>query len=174
MTHPHAFGHWLDQAVHAFARLPSRLMLTLEDWREKSSLAHEFDALAAHGELYRTLVEAGLSPNDVPRLLNGHPGAARQLPAMMRRVGIDASHLPITPETREIEWRCTECRSWRRCREWLASSENDHRYRKFCPNAAALEQLRDGQALRRAERDHAAPQCGGILRDLDAIRGQML
>ena len=66
MAHPHVFSHWIDQAVHAFARLPSSLMLRVEDWREQSSLANEFDALMAHGEFYRTLVEAGLSPSDVP------------------------------------------------------------------------------------------------------------
>src|SRR5579859_8206644 len=113
MAHPHVVSRWLDQAAHAVTRLPSRLMLTLEDWREHSSLAGELDALAAHGELDRTLTEAGLSSSDVPRLLKGHPGAARQLPEMMRRVGIDPTRLPITPETREIEWRCTDCRSWR-------------------------------------------------------------
>jgi hypothetical protein len=173
MAHSHVFSHSLDQALHALARLPSRLMLTIEDWRERSSLMHELDALAAHGELGRTLLEAGLSPNDVPRLLKGNPGAGRQLPEMMRRVGIDPALLPITSETREIEWRCTDCRSWRRCRDWLASSDDEHGYRAFCPNGAALEEIRDRQELRPAERDHPA-MLGGILCELDAIRGQML
>ncbi len=160
-------SHWLEQAFHALTRLPSRLMLTLEDWRERSSLAHEFDALAAHGELDRTLIEAGLSPSDVPRLLKGHPGAARQLPAMMRRVGIDSSQLPSTAALREIEWRCTECRSWRRCRAWLAAGGGGQGYRVFCPNAAELEQIRDRSAVAR---------CGqsGVLHELEAMRGQIL
>jgi hypothetical protein len=174
MVHPHGFSRWLDQTVHAFARLPSRLMLRVEDWREQSSLANEFEALIAHGELYRTLVEAGLSPSDVPRLLNGHPGASRQLPEMMRRVGIDPSLLPITSETRDIEWRCTDCRSWRRCRNWLASGEDGHEYRAFCPNAAALESLRE---LHRPDRVHQVPPAdggSGILCELEAIKGQAL
>jgi uncharacterized protein DUF6455 len=173
MAHPSVFGHSLDQALHALARLPSRLMLTIDDWRERSLLANELDALAAHGELDRTLLEAGLSPTDVPRLLTGNPRAARQLPAMMRRVGIDPGLLPITPETREVEWRCTDCRSWRRCRDWLAASDADHEYRAFCPNGSALEQIRDRQEQRVAERDHPAISLGA-LQELDAMRGQIL
>jgi hypothetical protein len=173
MAHPRVFSRWLDQAVQALARLPSNFMLTIEDWRERSSLARELDGLAAHGELGRTLIEAGLSPSDVPRLLKGHPGAGRQLPEMMRRVGIDTAILPTTPEIREIEWRCTDCRSWRQCREWLASDDGDHGYRAFCPNATALERVRDRQELRRAGRDRPAGGRSGILRELDAMRGQI-
>jgi uncharacterized protein DUF6455 len=173
MAHPHVLGHSLDLALHALARLPARLMLTIEDWRERSSLANELEALAAHGELDRTLLEAGLSPGDIPRLLKGNSGAARQLPEMMRRVGIDPTRLPITPETRAIEWRCTDCRTWRRCRDWLASSDADHGYLAFCPNGAALEQIRDRHERRPARRDHPAVS-GGVLHELDAIRGQIL
>jgi hypothetical protein len=172
MARARVFSHSFDQALRAFARLPSRLMLTIEDWRERSSLASELNALAAYGELDRTLLEAGLSPHDVPRLLKGNPGAARQLPEMMRHVGIDPSILPITPETREVEWRCTDCRSWRRCRDWLASSDADRGYREFCPNGSALEQMRDRQEQRPAERDHRAMSAGG-LDELDATRGRI-
>jgi hypothetical protein len=174
MVHPHVFSRWLDQTVHAFAQLPSRLMLRAEDWRERSSLAHEFDALMAHGELYRTLFEAGLSPSDVPRLLNGHPGAGRQLPEMMRRMGIDPGRLSITSETRDIEWRCTECRTWRRCRNWLASGEDGEGYRAFCPNAAALEALRDLHLPHRVDQPPLAGSGSGILGELEAIKGQAL
>ena len=176
MAHPRVFSYSLDHALHALTRLPSRLMLTIEDWRERSSLVHELDALAAHGELDRTLLEAGLTPNDVPRLLRGNPGAARQLPEMISRVGIDPTLLPTTPETREIEWRCTDCRSRRRCRDWLASGDADHGYRAFCPNGVALEKIRDRQELRPAERDYPVMPGGegsGVLYELDAIRGQI-
>jgi hypothetical protein len=172
MAGPRVFGHSLDLALHALTRLPSRLLLTIEDWRKRSSLANELDALAAYGELDRTLLEAGLSPHDVPRLLKGHPGAARQLPEMMRRVGIDPTLLPITPKTREIEWRCTDCRSWRRCRDWLDSSDGDHEYLAFCPNGAALDDIRDRQEQGPAQRDRPAMP-GGVLRELDAARGQI-
>jgi hypothetical protein len=177
MAHPQDFGRWLDHTVHAFAGLPGRLMLRLEDWRERSSLVQEFNALAAQGELDRTLLEAGLSPSDVSRLLNGHPGAGRQLPAMMRRVGIDPTSLPITAETRDIEWRCTDCRSWRRCRDWLDAGGDERGYRAFCPNATALEALRDRQELRREQRHRPEPPAsggGGILHELETIRGQAL
>lgn len=172
MAHPHAASHWFGQAFHALTRLPSHLMLTFEGWRERASFARELDALDAHGELDRTLLESGLSRSDMPRLLNAHPGAARQLPAMMRRIGIDPTRLPITPETREVEWRCMDCRSWRECRDWLAAGDGEG-YRAFCPNAAALEQIRDRQELRRAGRDRPVGGGSGILRELDAMRGQI-
>ncbi len=169
---------WNDKAVALLSWLPARISLGLAGWRERHALACELAYLRMQGELERTLADSGVSPSEVPRLFRQHPGAARQFRDMIDRVGIDRARLPLTPATgaelRDMEWRCGECRAWRECRAWLASGLWSDGYSRFCPNADALERMRDeqrGQSRETTPERYAPP---GLLADLKAKAGQYL
>lgn len=137
---------WTRRAGASLAQLPDRIRLAVEGWWEHARLAREFDTLRQRGELDRTLADNGISPSDVPRLLRAHPRAAQQLAGMMRRLGINRAALPrdakVVESLRAVEWRCGDCADWRQCRDWLASDEAPGGQHAFCPNAAALDELR--------------------------------
>jgi hypothetical protein len=142
---------WMESASAALSRTAGRISGILAAWRERRDLTREFEQLRSCGEYDRMLADNGLSSSDVPRLMHAHPGAARQLADMMSRLGVDRRRFVVTPavagELRDIEWRCGECRSWRQCRAWLDSGRTAGGYRSFCPNAGALDRLRDRQRL---------------------------
>ena len=144
MAYQRSLNHprWFDRAVLALCDLPSRLMLAIEDWREHFALESELGELSAHGTLDRALADVGLSRSEIPRLLKGHPSAIRQLIEVMRRAGINFTELARDQALKEIEWRCIECRSWHRCRAWIASNQPGDGYRAFCPNTSAFDELR--------------------------------
>ena len=157
MAYQHTLGQHgcIDGAVHALAQLLSRIMFMIEDGRERSVLRHEPGISSAQGELGRPLAEPDPVRSHASRPLLGHPGAARRLPAMARRIGVDVTTLPTTSTMRDLEWHCMGCRSWGLCRIWLASDTEGDGYRTFCPNAETLEQIRDQQELSRRKQDCA-------------------
>jgi hypothetical protein len=168
-----AANRWIGKATIALMQVPTRMAQGLEGWRERHVLSREFAALRQNGEFERTLTDSGISSSEVARLFRAHPGAARQFGAMIERVGLDRARLPHIPrigaELRDMEWRCGECGSWRQCRDWLATGLGSDGYRRFCPNADALEQLRDEQ---HGEPPQASPR-PGILGELKACGGQI-
>jgi hypothetical protein len=161
---------WTRKAGAALARLPDRIRLTLEGWREHARLSREMAGLRERGEFDRTMTDTGLSASDMPRLLHAHPHTPQQLAQMMRHAGVERAKLPHDPQTaaslRAIEWRCGDCATWRRCHDWLASGETPEEYRAFCPNAAAFDELRRSQA--------AALREQGVLGELAATHGEDL
>jgi uncharacterized protein YjiS (DUF1127 family) len=116
-------GGWLDQTISAMAGLPSRIMSSVEDWRERDMIERELGELGAHGELDRVLADVGLARADIPALIKNGPAAARQLGEMMERIGIGAAH------------RSSLIRM-------LASGASDDGFHSFCPSADMLEQAR--------------------------------
>jgi uncharacterized protein YjiS (DUF1127 family) len=163
MTHPVASIRrtWLEKIVSTSSRLPSRMALVVEAWRERWGLERELGRLDAQGELDRVLSDAGLSRSEMPQLMNAHPGAARQFAGMMEHVGVDKTGLPATVATslalREMQRQCNSCETWQECREWLASHAADDGYRTFCPNAHTFEELRDRQTHPPAKEKRPGP-----------------
>lgn len=137
---------WIRKGLAPIAALTDWTLITIEGWCERFRLRCELDDLRSHGELDRTLADSLISPLDIPRLMKVHPGTSRQLADMMRRQGIDHAALPRIPRLRDIEWRCGECKDWRKCRRWLASRDAPDDYRAFCPNAEAFDELRRAEA----------------------------
>lgn len=159
-------GDWFGKITAAFAELKSRLVLTMEAWRERHRLLNELTALQQQGDLDRVLIDSGIAPSDLPRLLRAHPRTPQQLADMMRRLGIARAALAgdtAKLETlRAMEWRCGECANWRQCRAWLDAPVAGTTYRMFCPNAEALDDLRSATAA------EAAPgRRRGVLAELD-------
>jgi len=141
---------WTRKAGASIARWPGWILLVIDGWREHARLRRELDTLRQRGELDRTLIDSGIAPSDVPRLMRAHPRTPQQLAAMMRRLDIDRGALPrittMAERLRAMEWLCGECGAWRKCHAWLASSEAPKSYRAFCPNAEALDELRCSEA----------------------------
>jgi hypothetical protein len=139
------------KAFASIAQFPDWILLAIEGWRERSRLRRELDNLQQRGDLERTLADSGISLSDVPRLMKAHPGSARQLGEMMQRLGIDRAALPRATALRDMEWQCSDCADWRKCRTWLASGDAPGGHHAFCPNAEALDELRseitDAEAL---------------------------
>ncbi len=148
---PSSARRWIREAFAPIAQLPGRIRLTVEGWGERSQLRRELNTLRQQGELERTLLDTGITPSDVPRLMRAHPRTPQQLAEMMRRLGIDRAALPRSPAVAEalraMEWRCGECVNWRKCHDWLASDDEPGSYRAFCPNAEVLDALRCSEAV---------------------------
>jgi hypothetical protein len=169
---PSSARGWARKAFASITQLPDWILLTVDGWRERSQLRRELDNLRQHGELDRTLLDSGIAPSDVSRLMRAHPRTPQQLAAMMQRLGIDRAALPRSPAVAEalraMEWRCGECADWRKCRTWLASRDAPGSYRAFCSNAEKLDELRcsettgSGSSLRKPY---------GILAELEAAKG---
>ena len=149
MKQPLSWNRWMQSAATTLSQAFDRVSTTLEKWRERRELEHEFVQLRAQGEFERTLADSGISSSDLPRLMRAHPGTTRQLEQIMSRLGLDRRQLVMTPavaeELREMEWRCGECQSWRECRAWLGSDLSSEGPRS-CANAGAIDRLRDQQA----------------------------
>jgi hypothetical protein len=163
-SHSNAQGP-IRRAFAFLAQLPEAMLLTIEGWRERALLRRELDDLNQRGELERTLVDCGISPSELPRLMRAHPRARQQLAEMMERLGIDRAALARRPAAAEalraIDWRCGGCTAWLKCRAWLASRDAPERYRAFCPNAAALDELRRSESA----------VSGGVLIELASEKG---
>src|SRR5713101_8101156 len=82
---PSSAGGWIRKAFASTTRVPRRILLAIEGWRERSRLRRELDILRQHGELDRTAL---------PR----SPAVAEALRAMEWRCGECA------------DWR--KCRTW--------------------------------------------------------------
>jgi Family of unknown function (DUF6455) len=136
------------KASASFSQLP----LLIDGWRKRGRLRRELEGLRQRGELDRMLIDNGIAPCEVSRLLRTHPGAPEQLAKMMSRLGIDRAALPrnvaIIERLRAMGWTCGECGSWRKCRTWLAGTESPASYRAFCPNVERLDELRRSESSR--------------------------
>lgn len=159
---------WMRKSFASLARWPGWIRLEVDGWRERYRLRREFDNLELQGELGRTLLDSGIAPSDVPRLMHAHPRTAEQLAEMIKRLGIDRVASACNPATAEalraMEWRCGECADWRKCRTWLDGGDSGESYRAFCPNAEALDELRTAGAPLR--------QPCGVLAELAARSGE--
>jgi hypothetical protein len=162
---------WARQAFASITQLPDSILLTVDGWRERFLLQRELDNLRQQGELDRTLIDSGIAPSDVPRLMRAHPHTPQQLSEMMRRLGIDRAALPrsaaVAEAVRAMEWRCGECTDWRKCRAWLAGLGGPASYRAFCPNAEVLDTLRCAETT--ASGSSFGKPCG-ILPELEAAK----
>ena len=158
-------GDWRAKVAAAFAEVKSRIVLTVEGWRERRRLLNEFVDLRQKGELDRVLIDCGIAPSHLPRLLRAHPRTPQQLADMMRRLGIARAALARDTAKlealRAMEWRCGECVNWRQCRAWLEAPVAGTSYRVFCPNAETLDNLRSTTA---------SGTRGGVLGELDSAR----
>jgi uncharacterized protein YjiS (DUF1127 family) len=117
----------VQQTLHRFA----------DTLRKRRQLRRELAQLQAMGSLDAVLADAGLVRSQIAPLIAGCGGSRDLLDQMVARVGVDVRQLPVET-VRDMTWACTTCPDKRRCREWLAGTEESG-FRSFCPNAAELD-----------------------------------
>jgi hypothetical protein len=105
--------------------------------RARAQLRRELTALEENGELDAVLADAGLTRAQVGTLIDANPESAELLMAMLERLRIASTTIPLAT-MREMGWTCATCTDKRRCREWLAKGEETE-FRAFCPNAALID-----------------------------------
>ncbi len=119
------------------ARSARKALNLIAIWHDRRMLADELQALDD-----RTLAELGFARNQIPLLVRAYPAATEQFTQMLARIGLDTKEAPLDPATRGDLYRvCTMCAKRRRCRRWLASTEDADGYPAFCPNAWMFSRL---------------------------------
>lgn len=117
----------LQQTLHRF----------VDALGKRRQLRRELAQLEAMGSLDAVLADAGLVRSQIAPLIAGCAGSRELLDQMAARLGVDVAHLPVET-VRAMTWACTTCPDKRKCRDWLAGSEEEG-FRTFCPNAAELD-----------------------------------
>ena len=127
--------------VALFGRCKSRLARVIGEVRDRAALRAEFAHLRDTGQLDRVLNDIGVDPSEVSVLIQNHPGSARRMAAMLRRLRIE-----VTPKTlssadmRAIQRTCLLCAASGKCDRWL-HSETSEDPSHFCPNSEAFRDL---------------------------------
>jgi hypothetical protein len=95
------------------------------------------------GEVARAAHDLGLSSDELVELARKGPGAADQLPKLLRALGVNASALARQdPSTmRDLQRLCITCGAKRRCEHELEAGTAAKNFRGYCPNAYTLDTL---------------------------------
>lgn len=96
-----------------------------------------------------TFAEHGLRHDQVVRLRTIGATEAAELDRMLVRIGLGMEALP-SPVRIDLRLTCAGCSERPQCRRWLATDEADDGYRRFCPNAAMFDRMRQVQRWRDA------------------------
>ena len=131
--------------------------------RKRRQLKRELAQLAATGELDAVLADVGLVRSQVEALIAGSADRNDRLDKMLDRLGIDVARLPIECQ-RDMAWTCMNCRSKRRCRQWLSDNKGPD-FHSFCPNAAGLDDALSKQHPELASSTRQGPPAGRGPRD---------
>ncbi len=130
-----------DQRGQPHRGLLSRLAVPLRAWRQQARQWDELADLERNGQLGPVLTDIGLPYGQLTLFMRAHPRSAGLRAGMMRWLGLDATRVAAAGETREVEWRCLQCATWRECRDWLATSEAARPLPSFCPNMDTFDRL---------------------------------
>lgn len=95
------------------------------------------------GGLDDALNDIGISRPYPERIIRFYPEAGWLLPAVTKRLGLDINRLDPSARN-ELGRTCATCRSHRRCRRWLATTNiASMEYRTFCPNVELFDSSLD-------------------------------
>lgn len=122
-------------------RCTSRLTRAIGEVRDRATLRAEFARLRQAGQLDRVLSDLGVEASQVSTLIDNHPGSARRMAAMLRRLRIEPTPAGRdSVDMRAIQRTCLLCAASGRCDRWLRS-ESSQDPSHFCPNADAFGDL---------------------------------
>jgi hypothetical protein len=122
-------------------RCTSRLSRAIGEMRDRAALRAEFAHLRETGELNRVLSDLGVEPSGVSTLIDNHPGSARRMAAMLRRLRIEPTQEELdSVDMRGIQRTCLLCAASGKCDRWL-HSEGSEDPSHFCPNSEAFRDL---------------------------------
>ncbi len=132
------------------ARCKSRLARAIGDMRDRAALRSEFAHLRDAGQLDRVLTDIGIEPAQLSTLIDNHPGAARRMAEMLRRLRIEPTAQGAdSADMRAIQRTCLLCAATGKCEHWLHSKSTEDPS-SFCPNSDAFHDLvSSGKATRR-------------------------
>jgi hypothetical protein len=140
------FGDLPMTASSTPARWP--LFDVLSQWARASVPQGERDFLAQDGEeMQRLRAHLRASPADLRFLAGRDPGHSELLAHMLWAAGLDESTLPRAAHEAMAK-TCGACRAKAHCAEELAQNRAADSYPSFCPNAPAIQALRDEAAMR--------------------------
>ena len=124
-----------------FGRCRSRLALAVGEIRDRAALRAEFARLRNTGQLDRVLSDIGVDPAEISMLIHNHPGSARRMAAMLRRLRIEVTPKELNSvDMRAIQRSCLLCAASGKCDRWLHSEGSDDPSH-FCPNSEAFRDL---------------------------------
>jgi len=136
-----------NRLVDLVGRGASRVARAIEDVRARSALRSELAQLAAIGQLDCVMSDLGIASAEVSTLVENHPGSARRLATMLRRLRIE-----VVPgaggsvDVHAIQRTCLLCAASGHCEHW-SRSEGSEDPRQFCPNSDAfVELVKSGKA----------------------------
>jgi hypothetical protein len=122
-------------------RCRSRVVRAFDEMRQRAALRAEFAHLRDTGQLDRVLGDIGVEPTQIPTLIKNHPGAARRMTAMLRRLRIEPTPEAVNSvDIRAIQRTCLQCAASGKCDRWLHSQSSEHPS-SFCPNSEAFRDL---------------------------------
>jgi uncharacterized protein YjiS (DUF1127 family) len=124
-----------------FQSLKARIGSHFRDAAVRRALREELAGLSSH-DMDRVLADIGLTREEMDKAIENAPRSRGLLESMLRQVGFGRV-LPAAGSTllREIERRCATCNRQKDCSDWLGKGTQDGGYRRFCPNAAILDNL---------------------------------
>jgi len=124
-----------------FGRCKSRLARVIGEVRDRAALRAEFAHLKDTGQLDRVLGDIGVDPSEVSMLIHNHPGSARRMAAMLRRLRIEVTPKELNSvDMRAIQRTCLLCAASGKCDRWV-DSEGSEDPSHFCPNSEAFHDL---------------------------------
>jgi hypothetical protein len=100
------------------------------------------------GDFDRIAADLELSPSELDALVRRGPDAGKELPALLRALGIGEARLERTQPVllRDMERVCAMCSHKRQCdRDLIDGTAADH-YEGYCPNAPAIDELEKAPA----------------------------
>ena len=122
-------------------RCRSRVARAFDEIRHRAVLRAEFAHLRDTGQLDRVLSDIGVDPSQISTLIKNHPGSARRMAAMLRRLGIEPKPEALNSmDMRAIQRTCLLCAASGKCDHWLHSQGSEHPG-NFCPNSEAFRDL---------------------------------
>jgi hypothetical protein len=122
-------------------RCTSRFSRAIGEMWDRAALRAEFAHLRETGELNRVLSDLGVEPSGVATVIDNHPGSARRMTAMLRRLWIEPTQEGLdSVDMRGIQRTCLLCAASGKCDRWL-HSEGSEDPSHFCPNSEAFRDL---------------------------------
>ena len=119
------------------------------DWLKHRRELNEMRQLD-HGDFERIAADLELSPGDLDELVRRGPHTAKELPVLLKALGIDEAALERSQPlvAGDMERVCAMCRHKAQCdRDLVAGTAAEH-YQDYCTNAPTIGGLRaDGGAF---------------------------
>ena len=135
----------MTTAQHEPYPFVTRMIDLFGDWlRQRRELNELMEFAADPGELERVASELKVTPADLEMLVRQGSQAAKELPEMLKALGIDEAALWRAEPALllDMERVCSFCKHKRQCHQELAAGTAPANYVEYCRNADTFDALR--------------------------------